>query len=240
MLILIFILGLVFGSFITAWSHRLVSEEAITKGRSHCPKCKKEIAFYDNIPLFSYLVLGGKCRHCHKKISKRYPLIELFTAISFVLVYLSQSILLGISCVFLITVLVTDIEHQLIFDEVVFWGILLTFTYLLFSGENLYPYLLSSVTGGLIFLFLYFATLGAGMGLGDVKLALWLGLSLKLKLLVVFVSASFMVGGIFSAILLLFGRAKLKQKIAFGPFMIIGYVVSLLWGDYLLTYLYGF
>jgi prepilin signal peptidase PulO-like enzyme (type II secretory pathway) len=81
------VLGAVFGSFISAYSYRWPRDISISEGRSFCPKCKAKIAWFDNIPFFSYLLLGGKCRSCHKKISPRYPFIELTVSLLFILIY---------------------------------------------------------------------------------------------------------------------------------------------------------
>jgi leader peptidase (prepilin peptidase)/N-methyltransferase len=86
----IFILGLVFGSFLNAWEYRIESKMSLN-GRSLCPKCKEQIAWHDNIPLFSWLLLRGKCRHCQKAISIQYPAVELITAIVFLLIWLFSS-----------------------------------------------------------------------------------------------------------------------------------------------------
>src|SRR3972149_8377337 len=86
--ILIFILGLIVGSFISALTFRLPRNISVLKGRSFCDYCKKMINWYDNIPLFSYLILRGKCRSCRKNISLRYPIIEIICGIVFLLIYI--------------------------------------------------------------------------------------------------------------------------------------------------------
>lgn len=82
----VFIFGLIFGSFLNAWEYRIESKMSLG-GRSTCPKCKKKIAWHDNIPLVSWIILRGKCRHCRKPISKQYPAVELITAVIFVLLW---------------------------------------------------------------------------------------------------------------------------------------------------------
>jgi prepilin signal peptidase PulO-like enzyme (type II secretory pathway) len=86
----IFVLGLVFGSFLNAWEYRIESKMSL-RGRSICPKCKKQIAWYDNIPVLSWIILRGKCRHCQKPISIQYPAIELITGLLFLLLWLYSS-----------------------------------------------------------------------------------------------------------------------------------------------------
>src|SRR3990172_8718504 len=123
-MIFFLILGLAVGSFLSAYTWRWPRGISIAKGRSICPKCKKQIAWYDNIPLFSYLILGGRCRNCHKKISLRYPLIEFSTAVLFILVvnllggFGKLGFLLTTSYLLLATILIAifiiDFENQLI------------------------------------------------------------------------------------------------------------------------------
>ena len=224
------LLGLIFGSFIGALTFRLPKRISIKKGRSFCPECKLKISWYDNIPLVSYIFLGGKCRNCKKKISLRYPLIEASTAILFGLASLAYAhnlvmllLSLFIICL-LVSIFVIDFEHQLIPDELVFLGLAAILIYLL-PSSYFYQNLLAGFSAALFLLLVHFLTLGRGMGLGDVKLALFLGAILGLSNLVYFFFASFLTGGLVAFILILTGKAKLKQKIAFGPFLIIGFLI---------------
>jgi len=224
------LLGLIFGSFIGALTYRLPKRISIKKGRSFCPWCKLNIAWHDNIPLISYLLLGGKCRNCKRKISVRYPIIEALTAILFTLAayaYQNNFVLLVLSLLticLLVSIFVIDFEHQLIPDELVFVGLAAVLLYLL-SSSFFYQNLLAGLSASLFLLFIHFATLGRGMGLGDVKLVLFLGAILGMSNLVYFFFASFLTGGVVAFILILTRKAKLKQKIAFGPFLIIGFFI---------------
>ena len=124
--LLLLILGFVFGSFVSALSFRIVRGVSISKGRSRCDNCKKELGWQENIPLVSYLFLKGRCKNCQKRISIRYPLIELSSGLGFLLIYIYRLILpynfifCLIIFVILILIFVTDIEHQVIPDEFVF------------------------------------------------------------------------------------------------------------------------
>jgi len=240
--LLIFVLGLVIGSFLSALTYRLGAGISISKGRSICPKCKSQIKFYDNIPLLSYLLLGGKCRSCRKKISIRYPLIEGLTAFLFLLIYLYLQniannlnwlfayptslqllIMFGIAAILLV-IFITDFESQLIYDDLIILGYFLVSVLLIFSGDYTYSYFLSGVLAADFFLFLNLITRGRGMGLGDVYLALFMGtllgdLSLP-WLLIAFVS-----GAVVGILLIIFGKAKFGRKIAFAPYMIFSFFV---------------
>ena len=214
----LFIFGLIIGSFISALTYRIPRNLDFIKGRSFCDSCKKNLFWYDNIPLFSYLFYLGKSRCCNKKISIRYPLIELTSAFGFVVLYLfSLSPIYYILYTISIAILVIDLEHQIIPDELSWFILLLgliNFSFLnIFSG-----FLFASVL-----LSLHLVTKGRGMGLGDVKLAIPLGLWLGLEKGLNWLMTSFILGGIVASILLLLGKAKMKTKIAFGPFLIVGF-----------------
>ncbi|MBI3396837.1 prepilin peptidase, partial [Candidatus Woesebacteria bacterium] len=137
MILILFLLGLVIGSFLGALSYRLPRNISISKGRSVCPNCKHIITWHDNIPLLSYILLFGKCRNCKKHISIRYPLIELFTALGFIIVgstiqssnFFDLFYYLIVFAI-LVLVFVVDFEEQIIPDEATFVVIVLSLFYL--------------------------------------------------------------------------------------------------------------
>ncbi len=230
MLYLIFFIGLLIGSFVSALTYRIPRNLDFVKGRSFCDSCKKNLYWYDNIPLFSFLFYRGKSRCCRKKISIRYPLIELASASGAVLLFVFFGFPLFIFhySLFILTlaIFVIDLEHQFIPDELS-WLILLLFL-LNPVPFTLYANLFAGFFFSLIFLFLHLVTLGRGMGLGDVKLAIGLGAWLGLVNGIYWLMASFIIGGIVASVLLLLGKAKMKTKIAFGPFMLIAFWIVLL------------
>jgi leader peptidase (prepilin peptidase)/N-methyltransferase len=197
------------------------------KGRSFCDSCKKELSWFDNIPLFSYFWYKGKSRCCGMKISIRYPLIELFFAVCSTVLYLNLGFSLLFTTYYLlliltISILIIDLEYQYIPDELV---------WLIFLICILHPtsyILLPGFIYSLLLLTIHFITKGRGMGLGDVKLVIPLGAIMGLTKLPYFIAGSFLTGGVTAFILLLLGRAKMKTKIAFGPFIIIAFWMVLL------------
>ena len=250
MALFVFVLGLVMGSFLAALTYRIPNEISISKGRSFCPKCKKSIKWFDNIPLLSYLILGGKCRNCGKAISKRYFLIELFSGILFLLTYLMYgqivmnlvwmtglTFLIGTLSLFVLVfllmgVFIVDKEHQFIPDEFVFLGILVVFIAAFFSGtELIYEMVLAGLASSFFLLLIHLLTRGKGMGLGDVKLAILLGTVLGLQLSLVWMFLSFVLGSVVGIILLTLGSAKMKQRIAFGPFLVTSFFLTILFGN---------
>ncbi len=222
------LLGLIIGSFLGALTYRLPRGISISKGRSFCPNCKKQIDWYDNIPLISFLLLKGHCRNCHHKISLREPLIEAVTAVVFFLVGLNP-LLLFLSAI-LIAIAVIDLEHQIIPDELVFFGLAI------FTIYNIqYPIYASNFLAGLIsaliLLSLNLITRGRGMGLGDVKLAILVGSMAGLQSFLIWLFFSFLFGAIIGIILIMLKKAKMKETIPFGPFLVMGYPIALFWGQ---------
>jgi leader peptidase (prepilin peptidase)/N-methyltransferase len=267
MLVLIFVLGLIFGSFISALSYRLPLNKDFVKDRSRCPKCKNVIAWYDNIPFFSYLLLKGKCRNCHKHISLRYPLTEVITSLIFAKLFLittecnslnswiagSPVCLLNkyfsgyalpylyFISIILITIFIIDLEKKLILDQLVFSGIAVTTLVLVFISPNvLYLNFFSAFAAALFLLFLNLITKGKGMGLGDVKFALLIGLIIGGKYTLIWMFLSFLIGAIVGLILIFFKKAEIGRKIPFAPFMVISFYLTLIIGGPILTIFFPF
>jgi leader peptidase (prepilin peptidase)/N-methyltransferase len=229
----IFILALVVGSFLANYTYRAPRGISVVMGRSRCPKCKHLISWYDNIPLFSYLILGGKCRNCKGKISPRYFLIEIATAVVFVLIALKfDGVMLVwylIVSLILISVFVIDWEHQIILDELSLGGFFLAILFfLLTDSKDIYLNLLSGMGFAVVLLFINLITKGKGMGLGDAKLAIFIGTLLGPLNSLGWFLTSFIIGGFFGVVVLLLKKKKLKDKIAFGPFLVIGAFLTIL------------
>ncbi len=234
---LMFLAGLVVGSFLNVVIYRLPRGLGFVKGRSFCPKCKRKIGWFDNVPLMSFILLKGHCRFCRKPISLRYPLVELLTGVLFYLSYLNHLSFLSypLFCG-LIVIFFIDLEHQIIPDEIVFPLIFLFLIFFLVSNYQLLitNYLITALASFSLLLVLYLFTKGKGMGFGDVKLAFLMGLVLGFPKIVVAFYLAFLTGAFFGIILILLGKAKLKQKIAFGPFLVFSTIISFLWGEKLI------
>jgi len=260
MIFLLIIYGLIVGSFLTAYTYRLPLGKSVKKGRSICPNCNEKIAWYDNIPLLSFLLLKGKCRGCGNKISIRYPAIELATVLGFVGTYYLLAacgsasplsfnlictwqtklgvlslpfILLVFSIVLMIFII--DLEKMIIPDELVLFGLALVFLcLLLLDPSNLYIHLLTGFGAGGFLLLLHILTRGKGMGLGDVKLALFLGSLLGWPWTAVWLFGAFLTGAIIGSILILTKKTAFGKQIAFGPYLILSLIITLIWGEALL------
>lgn len=248
--IFIFVLGLVFGSFISALTWRFPRGISIKKGRSICPKCKKQIAWFDNIPLLSFVLLGGKCRNCKKPISRRYPAIELTTTIGFVTIYYVTTLqgttlqsvdgivtLLCFLIIFIIlfSIFIIDLENQIIPDSFVFFGIFIVVVYsLIFNHQSIISLLFSGFLAATLLLLMHLVTKGRGMGLGDVKFAVLGGLIVGPRLFLIWLFLAFLTGAAIGIILILGKKAYLKSQIAFGPFLIITVPLALFYGEKIL------
>lgn len=244
-------LGLIFGSFISALTWRYLRGMSVNKGRSICPNCKHQINWYDNIPLLSYLFLSGKCRNCKKHISLRYPLIESVTALGFIaIVYFAtnvqDTVLHGVYSIvislilFLIleAIFIIDLENQIIPDSFVFWGILVVFLYTTyFIPDTLFASLFSGFLAATFLLLIHLFTKGKGMGLGDVKFAVLGGLIVGSKLIFIWLFLAFLTGAVIGIILILGKKAGFKSQIAFGPFLVLSIPLAILFGDKVLMLL---
>lgn len=244
----IFLIGLSIGSFLNVLIYRLPLSLSIG-GRSFCPKCKKQIAWYDNVPLLSYLLLGGKCRRCHSPISAQYPLVEFITGGLFAIIAYFQFgqnfqlrewihlIYLWILISGLTVIFFVDLKHQIIPDVVLFPLIIATFFYqLIILQFEIVNYLLSGLGASLFFLLLYLGTKGRGMGFGDVKFVFLMGLVLGFPKIIVALYLAFLTGAAVGIILIVFGRRRFGQHIPFGPFLIVGTLAALFWGSEILKW----
>ena len=239
--------GLLIGSFIAALTYRVPRLVPWALGRSFCPRCKKKLSWFDNIPLFSYLLLSGKCRDCKKRISLRYPVIELVSGLSFVglgsiwgnYFHSSPIELLFMVFLFIVTlsILVIDIEHRIIPDNMVFVAIASVFLYLVILDRPIYINLLSGFISAFFLLTLHLITKGKGMGLGDVKFAILGGLVLGWPNTPIWMFLSFIIGAFVGIVLILFKKASFGKKISFGPYLVVSLWITFIWGNQLLALL---
>lgn len=241
--IIFFILGLFIASFLNVLVDRLPREESVIRGRSHCEKCKKELVWYDLIPLLSFIFLKGKCRYCKAKLSFYYPIIELTTGIMFALVFYSFGIMnhelkimdlgyyLFLICS-LIVIFFADLKYGIIPDKIVFPTIVVSFIYLFLIHNSLFLiHFLSAIGASLFFLFLFLITKGRGMGFGDVKFAFLMGLILGFPNIVVSLYIAFLTGAIVGVILIIWRKKRMfGASIPFGPFLAIGTFSAIFWG----------
>jgi leader peptidase (prepilin peptidase)/N-methyltransferase len=228
-----FVPGLALGSFLNVVAARVPLRRSVVHPRSACMTCKAEIAWYDNIPIVSWLLLRGRCRHCGATIPWKYPLVELVTAILVGACVLAfgptlDAAVAALFCAALVAVSVTDLEHRVIPNRIV----LPAAAIVLAAQTALHPSPEWALGAFLAALFLFVAAFAypAGMGMGDVKLALLLGAMLgrTVPVAMMFAMLSALVPSI--ALLVRHGAAARKMAIPFGPFLAVGGIVALFAG----------
>jgi prepilin signal peptidase PulO-like enzyme (type II secretory pathway) len=236
-----FLLGLVGGSFLNVVIFRLNKERTFLKGRSFCPQCKNKIAWHDNIPLLSFLLLSGRCRQCQKSISWQYPLVELATAIIFAWLYLSFGlsikffIYLILSC-FLIIIFIYDLKHYLILDKVVGPAMVIAFLANLYLGLGFWNLIFGALIGGSFFALQFYLSKGKWVGGGDIRLGALMGLILGWKILLVALFLAYLIGAGFGLILIALNKKKMSSQVPFGPFLAAATFISLIYGPALLKW----
>ncbi|MDD5639577.1 MAG: prepilin peptidase [Candidatus Pacebacteria bacterium] len=251
--IFVFILGLLVGSFLNCISCRIFLEEDFVIKNSYCPNCKHKLSALDLIPVFSFLLLKGKCKYCKDKISWQYPLTEIGTGLVFTAIYWSLGFNLLESFTgyqiwnliyywtifsFLIIAFIYDARHYIIPDRITLSGIIISLCWIGFSYysnalslENVLPIIYSGVFASLFFFCLWFFSQGKAMGFGDVKLVFLLGIILGFPNIIVALFFAFTSGALIGILLILRGEKKMKSQVPFGPYLIAGALFALIYGS---------
>jgi leader peptidase (prepilin peptidase) / N-methyltransferase len=233
--------GLALGSFLNVVAARVPLRRSVVSPASACMSCSTEIAARDNVPLVSYALLRGRCRHCSARIPVRYPAVELVTAVLiaacvFVFGLTAEAALAAFFCAVLVAISAVDLEHRIVPNRIV-----LPATALLLPLHTIIdptPAWALGALGGSLFLFLAVLAYPAGMGMGDVKLALFMGAMLGKTVAVALMFG--MVAALVPSMFLLarHGSKARKMGIPFAPFLALGSLVALFAGEQLLdTYL---
>jgi leader peptidase (prepilin peptidase) / N-methyltransferase len=236
--VLLFVGGCVLGSFITVVAHRLPRGEGFITGRSRCPSCGAQIGARDNVPVLSWLLLRGRCRHCGEPISVRYPLAEAGLGALWAATYLilgdddGGQLALGlVLCAVLLAITLTDLDLRRIPNAIVAIGAVVGVAIVAVTDPDSLPEnLLAAVIGGLVLGGIALAY-PRGMGMGDAKLVAMMGLYLGRALapaVLVGLIAGAVVGG---ALIARYGSGARKRAIPFGPFLALGGVIGLWFGD---------
>lgn len=258
----LYILGICWGSFANVLIDRSQAKKTI-KGRSKCDHCGYTLSWFDNIPIFSFFFLKGRCKKCHKKLSWQYPVVEMITGLVFVAVFwlgqknqLFQINVFDIKQFLVIAyylaivyigwvILIWDFKYMIIPDNLVFIGIGVTFLYKLYEtldlGCHFYTMecsLLEGLAGGLIlsgfFGFLYLVSKGRWIGGGDVKLGFLLGFLVEIKLVYFLVLFSYVSGALVAIFLVIFRSKRMKSEIPFGPFLVLSAYFVVFYQDLIL------
>ena len=236
-----FIFGLCIGSFLNVCIYRLPVAKSIVHPRSMCPQCGRLIPFYDNIPVLSYLLLLGRCRQCRTSISFRYPLVELLTGLFAFITVLKFGVTLTSLVYFifiaaLLTITFIDIDHRIIPNVITLPGIVF-----FFAAGFLVPQitwkdaLLGILAGGgslyLVAQAYYLLKKVDGMGGGDVKLLAMIGALIGWQGVLFTIFFASLTGTLAGLAVMIKNRSTMKQKIPFGPFLAIGAICFLFFGQ---------
>ena len=241
------VIGLCVGSFLNVVIYRLPNGMSLVKPNSHCPKCKYELRWYDNIPIISYLTLGGKCRSCKAHISFRYTAVEIANTVLWLLcTFLLWEESIPLACIYMlvcsifICIFFIDLEHQIILDRFQIMLLVLGASSIFFDVEcGWLSHLIGGVSGFLVFFLISWGferlTGKEGLGGGDVKLAGAVGLllgweRLLLGLLVATVPAAVIMS------LALRGKEGENRQFPFAPFLVVGFGISMLFGAQIISW----
>jgi len=255
---LAFVAGLLIGSFLNVCIYRWPLDLSVLKpARSCCPKCEKTIAWYDNIPLVSYAVLGGKCRQCGERISLRYPIVELLTGALFAYCVAVFGLTLGalklsLFCAFQIALIATDIEERILPDELTVGGTVLGLVLAWFVPvEPFFSYFIAGANTDARWLSLVDSFIGAffaggvvwfirfvyekirhreGMGFGDVKMMMMIGAFLGIRLAFGTMLIGCILGSVVGLAFIYLAKKGSDYELPFGSFLGLAAIIEALWG----------
>jgi len=247
-----FLFGGIWGSFANVCIYRLPKNKSVITKRSSCPKCKKKIIWYDNIPLLSFILLMSKCRFCKKPINLQYFIVELITAISFVSIYYFfgltlTALLLLILSVFFIIIFFIDLKHFIIPNELTFPLMIIGF-FKSFDpnlNQTIFPNYINSLIGGVfgyliiwLIIFLYKKVRKKdGMGLGDAKLLAVIGFWFGWFSIPFTIFISSVVALIFVVPSLINKSRKMSSQIPFGPYIIVAAIFYVSFSNHIKNFL---
>ena len=243
--LLIFLFGLIGGSFLNVVIFRLYEGEQFFFGRSKCRSCGQKLKARDLLPIVSFLLSGGKCRYCQKRISWQYPAVELVTAVLFCVNYyfftsgqfnaielIRNFILLAV----LIVVFVYDLRWMLVSDLIAVPAIVIFFIFSLVLGRTLPDLLISLVIGFGFFALQYYLSSGKWLGAGDLRLGLLIGAIFAWPGVFAVLFVTYLIGGAVSVILLLSGKAGRKTAVPLGVFIVPAILLVLFFGERLINW----
>lgn len=245
--ILFLVLGLAIGSFLNVVILRIDDLKSILSDRSHCPKCKEILKWYDLVPFLSFIMLKAKCRYCGEKISWQYPVVEISTGLLFLFLFLTLGLswaLIYYLVIFsiLIVVFVYDIKTQTVPEVFVWIALILSFFggwY--FGGFQIVSMLLGGLVGGGFLALLVYISKEKWMGAGDIKIGLILGFLTGYPAVLFTLFIAFILGSIVGVIYILYkdkqiNKQALKESLPFAPFLIFATIIGITYGNMIVSW----
>ncbi|GAB6100350.1 A24 family peptidase [Halanaerocella petrolearia] len=239
--VIIFTFGLIIGSFLNVVIYRLPKKEPIVFSRSYCPSCETKLQPIDLIPVLSFILTKSSCRYCGRKISYQYPIVELVTGLLFFTLYKQYYFTIEFFLyVWLISLLIVasfiDFKYQIIPNQLTYLGIVSGLGSSLLTGQLNFKSSLSGIVIPAIFLLLIIFITKGGMGLGDVKLIAMVGSFIGglYSLVAIFIGA--FIGSIIALFLLSSGAKEWGSRLPFGPFIALGSLIMILWGNQIINW----
>ena len=233
--ILVFVVGLCVGSFINVIIFRLDKKSGILNGRSECPKCKTQLKWYDLVPVFSFIMLRGKCRYCRKKISYVYPFVEILTGLIFVIFFIFNPEMgyIGILNLFLIILfvilLLIDYLRFIIPNKILIIILALTLIInLVFKRGEILSLFITALISAAFFGIIYIASKGSWIGLGDVKLGFVLGFLFGYPFTLLIIVFSIWAGAVVGLSLIVFKKASMQTALPLGAFLSLFSIIYLI------------
>ncbi len=240
--------GLAIGSFLNVCIHRLPRGESVVSPGSHCPACGAAIRWFDNLPVLSYLILGGKCRACGARFSARYLIVELVTAAVFAVsaAVFEPGLLLAVRLVFaamLVALFFIDLEHQLLPDAITLPGVVIGVAASTWAGPGLLSSVAGAALGAAILLAIRWGwkriTGVDGMGLGDVKMLAMVGAFLGWQQVWLVLFLASLTGAVVGVSIAVTGRGSMKSRLPFGTFLAVAALIASAWGDHVISWYVG-
>ncbi len=245
MTLIIFAAGLAFGSFFNVVIERTADGKNLG-GRSGCNQCKTQLAWWQLIPVLSYVFLGGRCYKCHKKIPWHYSVVELLTAAIFVLLWqkhgsfsLEFFLSIAVACSFLI-LFWQDALYGLLQDTITIPSIVIIFTLRLLINDDLFYPAMAALIGGMFFWIQHFLSDGKWVGQGDIRLGMLMGISLGLKGLMLSLGLGYIFGALVALVLLGLKKADAQTKLPLGVFLIPAAAIVFFYQDQILSIYFSF
>jgi leader peptidase (prepilin peptidase) / N-methyltransferase len=247
--LVIFLIGLLVGSFLNVCIYRLPRRESLNWPGSHCTSCDRPLSWYENIPLASWIALRGRCRTCRATISATYPVVEAITG----LVWVAAFVLYGLTPLFavrvafacaMIVLFAIDLRHRILPNVVTVPGVVAGFVASLWLPPGWLSSLLGLLMGGgVLFLIgeIYYRTRGVeGMGMGDVKMLAMIGAFLGWPLMILTLIIASFTGALVGGVMIASGRGGMQAALPFGTFLAVGALVAAVAGDPILAWYIGF